>query len=168
MYICIYICIYLYIKHRLTDKLILCWGRTAALFFDSVLLRSKHEFLPVEVGFGWQWIKYHHFFVDWKTKTFAVWKPRFSLPLRGLPDFVQPAVEPVVYGAMTQALKMKVPWSHCRVFAVCLMQKKAMTCLKFLSPKVDFKTELRWEKSDYDGSKILQAKDATPGRILSP
>ena len=50
------------------------------------------------------------------------------------------------------------------------MQKKAMTwttCLEFLSPKVDFKTELRWEKSDYDGSKILQAKDATPGRILS-
>ncbi|CAL1140526.1 unnamed protein product [Cladocopium goreaui] len=50
--------------------------------------------------------------------------------IEGLPDFVQPAVEPMVYGAMTQALKMKV----------------------------DFKTELRWEKSDYDGSKILQVR----------
>ena len=37
-----------------------------------------------------------------------------------------------------------------------------MNNLEFVSPKVDFKTELRWEKSDYDGSKILQARDATP------
>eukprot|EP00913_Durusdinium_trenchii_P000875 g814.t1 len=50
--------------------------------------------------------------------------------IEGLPDFVKPAVEPMVYGAMTQALKMKV----------------------------DFQTELRWEKSDYDGSKILQVR----------
>eukprot|EP00440_Ansanella_granifera_P058831 gb/GFBE01063771.1/.p1 GENE.gb/GFBE01063771.1/~~gb/GFBE01063771.1/.p1 ORF type:complete len:470 (+),score=129.12 gb/GFBE01063771.1/:1-1410(+) len=50
--------------------------------------------------------------------------------IEGLPDFAQQAVEPLVYGAMTQALKMKV----------------------------DFKTELRWEKSEYDGSKILQVR----------
>merc|ERR1719450_1429715 len=47
-----------------------------------------------------------------------------------LPDFAQQAVEPVAYGMMTQALKMKV----------------------------DFETELRWERSDYDGSKILQVR----------
>jgi len=50
--------------------------------------------------------------------------------IESLPEFVQPAVEPLAYGALTQALKMKV----------------------------DFKTELRWEKSDYDGSKILQVR----------
>lgn len=47
-----------------------------------------------------------------------------------LPEFVQQAVEPMAYGLMTQALKMKV----------------------------DFETELRWERSDYDNSKILQVR----------
>eukprot|EP00931_Biecheleriopsis_adriatica_P124799 TRINITY_DN9999_c0_g1_i1.p1 TRINITY_DN9999_c0_g1~~TRINITY_DN9999_c0_g1_i1.p1 ORF type:complete len:496 (-),score=129.09 TRINITY_DN9999_c0_g1_i1:79-1530(-) len=50
--------------------------------------------------------------------------------IESLPEFLQGAVEPVAHGALTQALKMKV----------------------------DFKTELRWEKSDYDGSKILQVR----------
>lgn len=72
---------------------------------------------------------------DWLTKVYNrdVVYSTAEFPMgfiEGLPDFVQPAVEPVVYGAMTQALKMKV----------------------------DFKTELRWEKSDYDGSKILQVR----------
>ena len=30
-------------------------------------------------------------------------------------------------------------------------------------PQVDFQTELRWEKSDYDGSKILQASNRITG-----
>mmetsp|Transcript_19220 Transcript_19220/g.37022 ORF Transcript_19220/g.37022 Transcript_19220/m.37022 type:complete len:458 (-) Transcript_19220:299-1672(-) len=47
-----------------------------------------------------------------------------------LPGFVGDALQPVAYGAMQQALKMKV----------------------------DFDTELRWEKSEYDGSKILQVR----------
>lgn len=50
--------------------------------------------------------------------------------IENLPDFAQKAVEPLAHGALTQALKMKV----------------------------DFQTELRWEKSDYDGSKILQVR----------
>jgi len=50
--------------------------------------------------------------------------------IESLPDFMQGAVEPLAYGVMSQALKMKV----------------------------DFETELRWEKSDYDGSKILQVR----------
>jgi hypothetical protein len=48
----------------------------------------------------------------------------------GLPEFAQQAIEPLAYGVMTQALKMKV----------------------------DFETELRWERSDYDNSKILQVR----------
>jgi len=47
-----------------------------------------------------------------------------------LPGFVGDALQPVAYGAMQQALKMKV----------------------------DFETELRWEKPEYDGSKILQVR----------
>jgi len=47
-----------------------------------------------------------------------------------LPGFVGDALQPVAYGALQQALKMKV----------------------------DFDTELRWEKSEYDGSKILQVR----------
>jgi len=50
--------------------------------------------------------------------------------IENLPDFMQTAVEPLAHGAMTQALKMKV----------------------------DFQTELLWEKSEYDGSKILQVR----------
>lgn len=50
--------------------------------------------------------------------------------IESLPDFMQTAVEPLAHGAMTQALKMKV----------------------------DFQTELLWEKSGYDGSKILQVR----------
>eukprot|EP00448_Togula_jolla_P003243 CAMPEP_0170603190 /NCGR_PEP_ID=MMETSP0224-20130122/18783_1 /TAXON_ID=285029 /ORGANISM="Togula jolla, Strain CCCM 725" /LENGTH=473 /DNA_ID=CAMNT_0010928061 /DNA_START=45 /DNA_END=1466 /DNA_ORIENTATION=+ len=50
--------------------------------------------------------------------------------LEGLPDFAQSAVEPLAYGVMQQALKMKV----------------------------DFDTQLSWEKSTYDGSKILQVR----------
>ena len=46
-----------------------------------------------------------------------------------------------------QALKMKVP--RLRLF------EQADNALD--RSEVDFKTELRWEKSDYDGSKILQA-----------
>jgi len=43
---------------------------------------------------------------------------------------LQGAAEPIAYGVLQQALKMKV----------------------------DFDTELRWEKSEYDGSKILQVR----------
>lgn len=47
-----------------------------------------------------------------------------------LPGFIGNVVQPVAYGALQQALKMKV----------------------------DFDTELRWEKSEYDGTKILQVR----------
>eukprot|EP00418_Pyrodinium_bahamense_P001773 CAMPEP_0179015552 /NCGR_PEP_ID=MMETSP0796-20121207/2855_1 /TAXON_ID=73915 /ORGANISM="Pyrodinium bahamense, Strain pbaha01" /LENGTH=491 /DNA_ID=CAMNT_0020711199 /DNA_START=55 /DNA_END=1530 /DNA_ORIENTATION=+ len=47
-----------------------------------------------------------------------------------LPDFLQGVVEPLAYGAVQQALRMKV----------------------------DFDTELVWERSEYDGSKILQVR----------
>lgn len=50
--------------------------------------------------------------------------------LEQLPDFARGALEPVAFGAMQQALKMKV----------------------------DFDTELVWERSEYDGSKILQVR----------
>lgn len=50
--------------------------------------------------------------------------------LESLPGFVSSALEPVAYGVLQQALKMKV----------------------------DFETELVWEKSEYDGSKILQVR----------
>merc|ERR1740129_728001 len=48
----------------------------------------------------------------------------------GLPGFLQPVVEPLAYGALQQALKFKV----------------------------DFDVELLWERSEYDGSKILQVR----------
>lgn len=50
--------------------------------------------------------------------------------LESLPGFISNALEPVAYTALKQALAMKV----------------------------DFDTELRWEKSEYDGSKILQVR----------
>lgn len=50
--------------------------------------------------------------------------------LEKLPWFLEEAVKPVVYGAMQLALRMKV----------------------------DFETQLVWEKSEYDGSKILQVR----------
>jgi len=50
--------------------------------------------------------------------------------IEGLPGFLQGAVEPLAFGAVQQALKMKV----------------------------DFDTELVWERSEYDGSKILQVR----------
>lgn len=48
----------------------------------------------------------------------------------GLPEFMQGAVEPLAYGALSTALKYKV----------------------------DFDTELLWQRSEYDGSKILQVR----------
>jgi len=50
--------------------------------------------------------------------------------LENLPSFVQAAAEPLAYGVLKQALKMKV----------------------------DFDTELVWERSEYDDSKILQVR----------
>jgi len=50
--------------------------------------------------------------------------------LDGLPGFAQKALQPVAYGALSMALKMKV----------------------------DFDVELLWERSEYDGSKILQVR----------
>ncbi|CAK9073743.1 unnamed protein product [Durusdinium trenchii] len=69
--------------------------------------------------------------------------------IEGLPDFVKPAVEPMVYGAMTQA-HLRLDW-----WSVDLSRLVGFIALKM---KVDFQTELRWEKSDYDGSKILQVR----------